>query len=174
MTTKSIIAIALTTISLAACRVNNEHECPKIVMGRIVAETAKTFTLLTNDVCTIWPKNNAIAYSNRFFINDSVAVKYRMVKKQMKIDDVILISHQNAINNVTELFVGSWNDTTSDASLTFNSDMTTSEKEKWVIDGHKMLIHTDNETKEYRIVNVDDKQMTLCYEDKTIHMRRAY
>ena len=165
------LATSLATIALTSCK-SQEKEYAQIISGRIVAETAHTFTLLSQDRKTILPKSTPVVYGNRIFIEDSVIVRYRELKNETKIDDIILISHKNDISNVAELFVGSWSDSTK--TMTLNADMTTSEQEKWTIDGKKMLIRNNEGTKEYNIINVDDSQMTLCHEDQTIHMRRSY
>ena len=167
-----IVAIITTTI-ITACK-TKRYESINSLTGRIIAETAHTFTLKSDNDIIVFPKSLPIAYSNRFFMNDSVIVRYRKTKETTKVDDIILISHKDAINNVAELFVGSWNEADSDKTITLNADMTTSDQHKWLIDGKKFMIQREDGTTEYNIINIDDKQMTLCFEDKTIRMRRTY
>lgn len=167
----ALVAIA-TGLGMTSCGECGDWKC-QTMSGKVVSETSTTITIESDGRLLEMPKEVAKADNQKIFIEDSVVINYVDSAGVCIVKDVLLISHSQQMSNVMELFVGSWKVEEKETDVTFYSDLTTSSSKKWSINGRKMFILNGDDTQEYDIVSINDKQMVLCQNDKTYNLRRT-
>lgn len=141
------------------------------ICGHVALKSDSLITVTNEHQSLTFSRSKSTADLNYIFTDDSVVVRYS-VEEDIKVSDVILVTHSSKLTNVAELFVGSWNEVDTSETITFNSDLTTSTKDRWAIDGHKIVIAGTDSTMEYDIVSVDNDQMVLGWKARRLCYRR--
>lgn len=169
-----ILGFVIIPMSFAACSSTNEHPSQQqcVINGIIVANNDESFVLSSAMDTICFPKSSSLSVDRCIFLHDSVSVRYTVSSDSIFVNDVILLAHKDNLDNVSELFVGTWSSASS-SDIVLHADKTTgADGRRWCVNGNKMLFELSDTAEVYDIVRVDMHEMTLCRQDEVFHFRR--